>query len=226
MKKIATLISVLLFLVVTPATNATTSWTEGKNYFLIAKPQRWVETPGKVEVTEIFSYGCPACFQFVPTMQKLKRSLPRNVELDYLPASFHPEEDWVVFQRAYLTASILGVADKAHDAIYDAIWKTGELAVIDPATRRPKKLLPTIEDVANFYHRQTGIDAAQFVSPAMLFSVDSKMRRADAMIGGYQVDRTPTIVVNGKYMCHVESAGGPEQLIELVNWLVAKETHK
>jgi len=159
-------------------------------------------------------------------MQKLKKSLPSNVELDYLPASFHPEEDWVVFQRAYLTAKILGVADKAHDAIYDAIWKTGELAVIDPTTRRPKKLLPTIEDVANFYHRQTGTDVAQFVSTANSFSVDAKMRASDAMIGAYQVDRTPTIIVNGKYLCHVESAGGNDQLVELVNWLVTKETHK
>jgi thiol:disulfide interchange protein DsbA len=226
MKRFAAMIGMLLLVVTTSALSATTSWTEGKNYFVIARPQKWIETPGKVEVTEVFSYGCPACFQFVPTMQKLKKSLPANVALDYLPASFHPEEGWVVFQRAYLTASILGVADKAHDAIYDAIWKTGELAVIDPTTRRPKKVLPTIEEVASFYHRQTGVDTAQFVATAKSFSVDSKMRGADAMIGGYQVDRTPTIVVNGKYLCHVESAGGPDQLIELVNWLVAKESHK
>jgi len=226
MKKIVAMIGVLISLIALPAISASSSWTEGKNYFLITPAKRWIETPGKVEVTEVFSYGCPACFQFVPTMQKLKKSLPANVALDYLPASFHPEEDWVVFQRAYLTAIILGVADKAHDAMYDAIWKTGELSVVEPTTHKLKKTLPTIEDVANFYHRQTGTDAAQFVSTANSFTVASKMRAADAMIGGYQVDRTPSIVVNGKYYCHVESAGGPDQLIELVNWLVAKEAHK
>ena len=226
MKKFAAMIGVLVLLVATTAISATSSWTEGTNYFLIKKPQKWIDTPGKIEVTEVFSYGCPACYQFVPTMQKLKKSLPSNVELDYLPASFHPEEDWVVFQRAYLTASILGVADKAHDAIYDAIWKTGELSVIDAATRRPKKVLPNIEDVANFYHRQTGIDVAQFVSTANSFGLDPKMHAADAMIGAYQVDRTPTIIVNGKYLVHAESAGGNDQLVELVNWLVAKELRK
>jgi thiol:disulfide interchange protein DsbA len=40
----------------------------------------------------------------------------------------------------------------------------------------------------------------------------------------YHIDRTPTIVVNGKYRLQVESAGGTDQLIELVKYLVAKET--
>jgi len=110
--------------------------------------------------------------------------------------------------------------------MYDAIWKTGDLAVSDPTTHRPNKVLPTIEDVANFYHRQTGIDAAKFVSSSKDFSVDPRMHAADDLIGAYQVDRTPTIIVNGKYRCHAESAGGNDQLIELVKWLVAKETHK
>ena len=59
---------------------------------------------------------------------------------------------------------------------------------------------------------------------AKSFAVDTKVRSAEDAIQAYRVDRTPTIVVNGKYRLQVESAGGTEQLIELVKWLVAKET--
>jgi thiol:disulfide interchange protein DsbA len=50
------------------------------------------------------------------------------------------------------------------------------------------------------------------------------MRQADQLVKDYRVDGTPTIVVNGKYRLDLHSAGGPDQLIELVNWLVAKES--
>src|SRR5580692_7094109 len=130
----AVLGAVLLAVCGSPARSAPT-WSEGVNYFLIV-PARPTSLPaGKVEVTEVFSYACPACNIFVPTMHKLKASLPPNAVLDYLPASFNPSEDWPVFQLAYLTAQTLGVADKTHDAMFVAVWQTGELAVIDPATQ-------------------------------------------------------------------------------------------
>ena len=104
-------------------------WTEGVNYFLV-DPARPTSLPhGKVEVTEVFSYACPACNLFVPTMRKLKQSLPPNAVLDFVPASFNPSEDWPMFQLAYCTAQILGVADQTHDAMFNAVWQTGELAV-------------------------------------------------------------------------------------------------
>ncbi len=68
-----------------PAAGART-WTEGVNYFLISPAHPPSLPAGKVEVTEVFSYACPACNIFVTTMHKLKASLPPNAVLDYLPA--------------------------------------------------------------------------------------------------------------------------------------------
>src|SRR5258708_8066796 len=142
--------AVLALSVSAPARSAPT-WTQGVNYFLI-EPARPPSMPaGKVEVTEVFSYACPACNVFVPTMHKLKASLPPNAVFDFLPASFNPSEDWPVFQLAYITAQTLGVADQTHDAMFNAVWQSGELAVIDPATRGIKSRLPTIEDAAKSY---------------------------------------------------------------------------
>ena len=199
-------------------------WIEGVNYFLVEAPRPTSLPAGQVEVTEVFSYACPACNIFVPTMHKLKAALPPNAVLDFLPASFNPSEDWPVFQLGYLTAQTLGVADKTHDAMFIAVWQSGELAVIDPATRNIKSHLPTIEDLAKFYKTQAGVPVATFLATAKGFTVDNKVRTTEDLIQRYRVDRTPTIVVNGKYRVNVESAGDPDKLIELVKWLVVKES--
>ena len=202
----------------------TPAWIEGKNYYLIQRPHPTALPKGKIEVTEVFSYACPACNAFLPFMHKLIKSVPANAVVDYLPAAFNSNEDWPMFQQAYLTAQVLGVADKTHDAMFDAVWNTGELAVSDRATGRPKEKMPTIEDAARFYERHAGVPAAKFVSTAQSFAVDLKVRTADDLVKQYGIDRTPTIVVNGKYRLHIESAGSPDQLIELVNWLIAQES--
>ena len=206
------------------ATPAAPVWVEGTNYFPIESPRPPPLPHGKVAVTEVFSYACPACNQFVPIMHRLVRSLPANAVVDYLPASFNSSEDWPVFQLAYCTAQALGIAEQWHDAMFDAVWHTNELAVIDPAPGRIKEHLPTIEDAARFYNRHAGVPVEKFLSTAKSFAVDFKVRSDEDLIKAYGVDRTPTIVVNGKYRLHVQSAGGADELIELVNWLVAKES--
>lgn len=217
------LAAVLTWGVCTPVRSAAT-WTEGVNYFLI-EPVRPTSMPlGKVEVTEVFSYACPACNLFEPTMHKLKAGLPPNAVLDYLPASFNPSEDWPMFQLAYFTAQSLGVSDQYHDAMFNAVWQGGDLAVIDPTTRGTKSRLPSIEDAAKFYNAKAGVPVDKFLATAKSFAVDNKVRAAEDSIQRYRVDRTPTIIVNGKYRVHVESAGGNDQVVELVKWLVAKES--
>jgi thiol:disulfide interchange protein DsbA len=199
-----------------------TAWVAGKHYTVIPT-QRTNVPAGKVEVMEVFSYGCPACNQFLGTMKKLKAALPPNAQMVYLPASWNKGEAWPMFQRAYLTAQSLGVADKAHDEMFKAIWGTGELGVTEPSGRL-KKNLPTIENAAKFYERVTGVKADAFVKASKSFSVDLKMRQADSQIIAMQVSGTPTVVVNGKYRLNNETVQTPEQIIALVKFLVAKES--
>ncbi|HYJ41704.1 MAG TPA: thiol:disulfide interchange protein DsbA/DsbL [Steroidobacteraceae bacterium] len=197
------------------------TWVAGKHYTVIPT-QRTNVPAGKVEVMEVFSYGCPACNSFLPTMKKLKAALPPNAQLVYLPASWNKSENWPLFQRAYLTAQSLGVAEKAHEVMFQAIWSTGELGVTEPSGRL-KKVLPSIEDTARFYERTTGVKAATFVNASKSFGVDLKMRQADSQIIAMQVSGTPTLVVNGKYRLNNDSLT-TEQMVDLVKFLVAKES--
>jgi protein dithiol oxidoreductase (disulfide-forming) len=199
-------------------------WTEGVNYFLIQPARPTGLAPGKVEVTEVFSYACPACNIFQPAMHKLKQSLPANVVVDYVPAAFNTAEDWPMFQLAYVTAQILGVDQQTHDAMFDAVWKGGDLSITDSSTRGLKSRMPSIEDAAKFYNQRAGVPVEKFIAASKSFSADLKVRTDQDLLMAYKVDRTPTMIVNGKYRLHVESAGGTDQLIDLIKYLVAKES--
>jgi len=206
-----------------PAKTAPTNWVEGRNYYLIAQPRPTGLPAGKVEVTEAFSYACPACNQFQPYMRKVRQSMPPNVVVDYVPASFNLAEDWPMFQLAYETAKALGVADQTHDAMFDAVWTSGELATTD-SSGGLKSPMPTIEDAARFYEKRGGVPAAKFLAMSKSFGVDSQVRIDEEKMKLFGIDRTPTLIVNGKYRLTVASAGGDEQALELVGWLVAKES--
>jgi protein dithiol oxidoreductase (disulfide-forming) len=198
-------------------------WVEGRNYFVIQPAQPTSVGPGKIEVVEVFSYACPACNAFSPIMDRLVQSLPANVVVRYVPASFSEPEDWPMFQRAYYTAQVLGlITPQVHDAMFNAVWKTNELAVMVPGGQRLRSPLPSIADAARFYARETGVDPARFASTARSFGVDSRIRQADQYAKDCLVDQTPTIIVNGMYRVTPPSAGGYQQLAEVTKYLVAK----
>ena len=225
MRKRAATLTSLLALALTSLAHAAT-WTEGVNYFLVVPEQHTNVPAGKIEVAEVFSYACPFCAQFNPMIRQLQTSLPPNAQMTFIPASFIPAEAWPMFQRATCTAQILGIFDKTHDKMFDAVWKTGELATSDPVTHALKKPLPTIEDAARYYNHISGIPVDKFLDAAKSFAVDTQMRRDDALVHDYHIDGTPSLVVNGKYRITGQSAGGMPQMIEVAKWLVEKESKK
>ena len=212
-------------------TAAATEWEAGKHYFVLDPPQP-TSSGDKIEVTEVFSYGCPACNFSYPFVEKLKKDLPPNAVMNYVPASFNPAEDWPMFQRAYLAAKALGVADKTHGAMFDAVWKTGELATMDKAANRLKNPQPSIEDAAQWYAKNGGVKAEDFLATANSFTINTRMKQSDAYIKAVGVEQTPTIIVNGKYRITTSAAapgasGWPEawaKTEQLVLFLVRKES--
>ena len=201
-------------------------WVQGKHYFLI-QPAHPTNQPGKVVVTEVFSFACVACNAFHQEWDRLVQELPANVVIQYLPASFGVSEDWPVFQRAYFTARALGIEQKSHDAMFDAVWKNGKLAIFNlkdvaKGQLHAKIHMPTLHDIAKFY-AQYGIKPKQFIDVAHSFSVNMDMKRADKEVMSIGINMTPAIIVNGKYYLTPSSAGGFEKMMTLTKWLVARE---
>ena len=199
-------------------------WVEGTNYFRIEPAQPKVSNTDKVEVAEVFSYACPSCNAFHPMVDQLAKTLPSYAVMAYLPVSFMPQENFPMFQRAFLTAQALGVADKANDAMYDAVWKSKELSSerADGQGLKPMSDLPKIEDAAKVYAK-FGVDPKEFVAVANSFSINTQVKRADQLVKAYGVEGTPTIVIDGKYRFDGPSAGGYAQMVELAKYLAAKE---
>jgi protein dithiol oxidoreductase (disulfide-forming) len=227
MKRVLLMVIPLVVCMATPDARASPrTWVEGRNYALLDAVQPTHVAAGKVEVLEVFSYGCPACNRFQPVIEELERSLPANAQMAFLPASFSAAEDMPMFQRAFFAAQSLGIARQAHQAIFDAVWKTGELAVFDSATNRPKSPLPTIEDAARCYARITGIKPVSFLGAAHSFAVEVKMRSADVQVIAMQVPGTPCLIINGEYRVELDTLTSAADVIDIVKFLVSKSTQE
>ncbi|TBR36253.1 MULTISPECIES: thiol:disulfide interchange protein DsbA/DsbL [Dyella] len=200
------------------------TWVEGKHYVRIDPAQPKMTDTTKIEVIEVFSYGCPSCNNFHPIIDQFAKSLPANTVITYLPVSFMPQENFPMFQRAYLTAQALGVADKANDAMYDAVWNSRELSAYKPNGTGLKGIgnLPTLEDAAKVYAKY-GVDPKEFMAVANSFAINTKVKRADELVKSYGVEGTPTLIIDGKYRFDAVSAGGYTKAIDLARWLIAKE---
>ncbi len=178
----------------------------GKNYFLIDPPQP-TASGDRIEVLEVFSYACVHCAHFQPYADEAKSKLPADAQFSYMPAIFNAQ--WEAFARAFYTAQSLGLLDKTHQAMFDAV-------------HRDKRQFRSFDDIAAFYGEH-GADVEKFKKTAESFEVESKLARSRDLVPKFGVDGTPTIIINGKYRITGASAGGYPQLVALIDTLVKKE---
>ncbi len=190
---------------------APAQWEAGKHYSVI-EPAQTTNTGDKVEVLEVFSYGCTHCNTVAPLVDKMHKALPQNAEFVLMPAQFGFDA-WKTFARAFYTAQALGLTEKSHLELFREIYVAKK---IDPAS-------PRFDDLANFYSKY-GVSAADFTATSKSFAIETRLKRNDALVKAYGVDSTPTFIVNGKYRLSGQSAGGYEQIEPLVKYLIARET--
>lgn len=181
---------------------------EGTDYLLINPPVP--ETGDKVVVTEVFSYACPHCAHFQPYAEQLKSQLPAGAEFKLLPAVFQPP--WEPFARAFYTAQSMGLLDKTHQALFDAI-------------HRDHQPLRTVDDLANLFYSNYGANPGSFVSTASSFVVEGQLAHGNQLVHDYQVDATPTLIVDGKYRVTANSQTGIgfAEMVPIALELVQKE---
>ena len=161
-----------------------------KGYEIIS-PAQPTQHPDKIEVIEFFWYGCPHCYSFEPLLDNWSKNLPKNVEFIRQPAAFN--ELWSKHAKAYYTAEALGIVDKVHADLFDAI-------------QNKKESLDTEEALSKFFIAH-GVNETQFKEAYNSFVVDSKMRQAPLMAARYGITGVPAIIINGKYKTNGTLAG-------------------
>lgn len=180
---------------------------ETPGYETLSSPQP-TQHPDKVEVIEFFWYGCPHCYSFEPELSKWLKTLPKNVEFIRQPAVFN--ETWGKHAKAYFVAEALGVVDKVHADLFDAI-------------QNKKEKLETKEELAAFFTAH-GVDPAQFHETFNSFAIDAKMRQAPAIAARYGITGVPTVIINGKYVTSGPLAGSHEKMLDVMDGLIKKES--
>jgi thiol:disulfide interchange protein DsbA len=191
------------------AATANARFRAGQHYDVLTPAQPTSVAPGKVEVAEVFWYGCPHCYSLEPYIQRWEQSgKPPAAELVRIPASLNPS--WQPHARLFYAAKALGVLDKAHTDIFRAIH----------VERNPLNTEEAMLELLGRY--DVSEEAAQ--EALRSFAVETEVRRADTLTRRYRLTGVPAVVVNGKYVSGVDKVGSPEALLELVNFLVAKES--
>ncbi len=186
--------------------HAQEQWVEGKHYERLQTEVSASSGEG-IEVVEVFWYGCRHCSDFEPFMQDWKKDLGEDINLVLLPAPMN--EAAVQHAYAYYATEAIGATEKTHQAFYTALVDEGQR-------------LNSASALADFVETQ-GVDREAFLKAFNSFGVKAQVQRGMSVLRGAQVRGTPTMLVAGKYKTSAGMAGGHEETLEVVDYLIEKE---
>ncbi len=179
----------------------------GKDYQALSPAQPASTDAGKVEVAEVFMFGCPGCFAFEPHLEQWRKSQPEYVHFVRIPAIWNAVAE--IHARAYYTAVALGKADEIAAPFFDEYHVKGNT-------------LETEDKLAEFFGR-FGVDADTFKKTFYSLPVETNMKRAMELVERYHVPSTPSVIVNGKYLTNGTMARTYDRWFEIIEELAARE---
>lgn len=186
--------------------SAQASVQEGVDYAVI-NPAVPTSTPGKVEVTEVFWFGCPHCYHFEPLWNNWVKTAPKTAAVLIVPAAL--ARNWEPGAKLYYALDALGVEKRLHNDIFTAIHVISTL-------------LPNDESAFPDWVAGKGVDKKKFIDSYKSFAVQSKMAASKQKVLAWGIDGTPGVVVNGKYRLIQPAGMNQAKLNEVLNFLVAK----
>ncbi|MCE5182281.1 MAG: thiol:disulfide interchange protein DsbA/DsbL [Betaproteobacteria bacterium] len=177
----------------------------GKEYELLTQPQP-VETGKKIEILEIFSYGCIHCYHLDPDLNKWVKTLPKDVAFRRLPAIFNTS--WTPLAKAFYTFETMGLTEKLHGDFFIAIHE--------------QHMRFDDDDAVFDWVEKHGVNRKNFIAMYNSFSVQSEALRSKQLTKNYGITGVPTLIVDGKYRTSVSAAGGQAGLMSVLDQLIKK----
>src|SRR5580704_8609502 len=189
-------------------------WKPGVNYDVLTPAQPTNVSAGKVEVVEVFWLGCPHCYALEPFVQAWLKNKPAYIEFVRVPVMWGPAHR--AHARLFYTLQALNRPDLFEKA-FDTIQQKHEPLIAQSEDETLK--------LQEAFAKDNGITTDDFAKAYNSFTVNSNLQRAEQLTQRYQVQGVPLVVVDGKYTSDVAKAGGPGQLIQIIDDLAASEHH-
>ena len=165
------------------------------------------DTPNKIEVTEIFWYGCIHCYHMDPLLNAWVKKLPADVVFKRVPGL--PQQAWAPMAKAYYALEDLKLSDKLHTALFDAVHKE-------------KTLNPTNEPaVIDWISKKGGLDKKKVEDVFNSFSMTNRLNRAAQIFRASGATGVPSFIVDGQFMTSSTMAGGNEQALSTLDYIIA-----
>ncbi|KGG91566.1 MULTISPECIES: thiol:disulfide interchange protein DsbA/DsbL [Comamonas] len=190
---------------------ASSSWAqgaapkEGKDYIKLGKPASVSAPAGKVEVVEFFWYSCPHCNAFEPQFEAWAKSQPADVVVRRVPVAFNAS--FVPQQKLYYALEGMNLLPQLHAKVFRTIH-------VD------RNLLKTDDAIFDWVGKQ-GVDLAKFKEVYNSFTVANQARKAAQLQNEYDVEGVPAMGVAGRYYTDGTKAGNMDNVLRVVNALVA-----
>jgi thiol:disulfide interchange protein DsbA len=190
----------------TPPGVAMLEFQEGRHYLKLPNRITPLAPASKIEVTELFWYGCPHCYQLEPVANAWKATMPADVFFRQVPAVLNPK--WALQARAYYAAEALGLLKDSHEKVFQAIHDQGRNL--------------NSEDALVRFFVSLGADEKAFRDAMNSPAVSAKVSQSERLGQGYGSSGVPSIVVDGQYRVLLDYIGSYEELFGIVDHLVQK----
>ncbi len=178
----------------------------GKDYMKLDRAVPTETEAGKVEVIEFFWYSCPHCSAFEPTFSQWVKNAPKDVVVRRVPVSFR--EDFAPQQRLYFSLEAMGLLDKIHGKVFQAIHV---------------ERLPLSNDASILaWVEKQGVDKNKFADTAKSFGVASKLKRAVQLQNDFKIEGVPSLGIAGKYYTDGTLTGSMERALQVTESLLAQ----
>lgn len=188
------------------ATSNGEQFREGVHYEIVDKPTT-VRDPSKIEVTEVFWFGCNHCYALEPYIARWKKDIPSDVTFIKSPATWN--EMLKTHATIYYTAKALGIEQQFVPAAFNTIQNEGRML--------------TGNTELEYYFRGFDIEKDKYKAVSTSFGVRNAVDQADKKMKQWQVTGVPSLIVNGKYRVSASRAVRTDQLFDVVDFLVRKE---
>lgn len=199
-------LSILMFLLSTSAVAAEAITPKpGAEFDAVAQPIS-TDVATKIEVMEVFWYGCIHCYQMEAPLNAWVKKLPADVYFKRMPAL--PRADWAPMAKAFFAMEALGVQEKLHAQLFDAVHKQ-------------KVLNPTDEKAAiDWVTKASGMDKVKVEQAFKSFTINTNLNRAAQIFRASGATGVPSLVIDGKYITSSTMSGGNAEALKVADYII------